>query len=195
MNHGTKNEDHAMFEFIRWSVTQKRDMYVYECGFRRNKTYDELGVPLGASPDGITKDGIMIEIKCPYSRKPNGNIYDSKTFMYWVQMKFHKELISVILSLKQKFQTFYGNTNPHSRLEKKIYEFTHVSNDVCVKGEGDEITPFAITSGKTLLFNMGGASKKKKKNRTKRVRKSVNKKKRQYKISKRLRKRTRKVKN
>ena len=56
MNYGTKNEDHAMFEFIRWSVTQKRDMYVYECGFRRNKTYDELGIPLGASPDGLISE-------------------------------------------------------------------------------------------------------------------------------------------
>ena len=28
---------------------------------------------------------------------------DEEGFMYWVQMKFHRELISVILSLKQKY--------------------------------------------------------------------------------------------
>tara|TARA_B100000902_G_scaffold282635_1_gene268648 strand:+ start:1582 stop:2781 length:1200 start_codon:yes stop_codon:yes gene_type:complete len=65
MNYGTKNEDHAMFEFIRWTITQKRDMYVYECGFRRNKTYDNLGVPLGASPDGLISEyfyGIILSV-------------------------------------------------------------------------------------------------------------------------------------
>ena len=56
MNYGTKFEDHAMYEFIRWTVTQKRDMYVFECGFRRNKTYDKVGVPLGASPDGLISE-------------------------------------------------------------------------------------------------------------------------------------------
>ena len=64
MNFGTKMEDHAMFEFIRWTVMQRRDMYVFECGFRRNKTYDELGVPLGASPDGLISEyfyGLVID--------------------------------------------------------------------------------------------------------------------------------------
>ena len=109
-----------------------------------------------------------------------------------------------LLSLKQNFQTFYGNTNPSPLAEKGIYTFTDVSNDVCVEEEGDEddeITPFAINSNETsyprLLKDtmVGGASKKKKKNRVKRVRNSINKKKRQNKVSKRLRKRTRKVKN
>jgi len=27
---------------------------------------------LAASPDGITEDGVMVEIKCPYSRTPKG---------------------------------------------------------------------------------------------------------------------------
>jgi hypothetical protein len=29
---------------------------------------------LGASPDGITEDGVMVEIKCPWRRKINGEI-------------------------------------------------------------------------------------------------------------------------
>jgi putative phage-type endonuclease len=29
---------------------------------------------LGGSPDGITTDGILIEVKCPYRRKPNGTV-------------------------------------------------------------------------------------------------------------------------
>jgi len=38
---------------------------------------------LGASPDGITPDGIMLEIKCPYKRKINGIV----PFHYWQQMQ------------------------------------------------------------------------------------------------------------
>lgn len=42
---------------------------------------------LGASPDGITPDGIMLEIKCPYSRKINGVI----PMHYWQQMMIQLE--------------------------------------------------------------------------------------------------------
>ena len=38
---------------------------------------------LGASPDGITDHGIMIEIKCPFKRKINGDIVDQ----YYYQMQ------------------------------------------------------------------------------------------------------------
>jgi putative phage-type endonuclease len=38
---------------------------------------------LGASPDGITPDGIMLEIKCPYKRKINGIV----PFHYYQQMQ------------------------------------------------------------------------------------------------------------
>ena len=38
---------------------------------------------IGASPDGITEDGIMIEIKCPYSRPIEGLPLKD----YWVQMQ------------------------------------------------------------------------------------------------------------
>jgi putative phage-type endonuclease len=35
-----------------------------------------------ASPDGITPDGVMLEIKCPFSRKINGTV----PFHYWQQI-------------------------------------------------------------------------------------------------------------
>ncbi len=44
---------------------------------------------LGASPDGITPDGIMLEIKCPYSRKLiNGYI----PIHYWIQIQVQLEV-------------------------------------------------------------------------------------------------------
>lgn len=43
---------------------------------------------LGASPDGITKDGIMLEIKCPYSRVINGSVPPQ----YWAQVQGQLEV-------------------------------------------------------------------------------------------------------
>lgn len=43
---------------------------------------------LGASPDGITPDGIMLEIKCPFSRKINGIV----PFHYWTQIQIQLEV-------------------------------------------------------------------------------------------------------
>jgi hypothetical protein len=43
---------------------------------------------LRASPDGITPDGVMLEIKCPYSRKINGIV----PFHYWQQIMLQLEV-------------------------------------------------------------------------------------------------------
>lgn len=57
---GVKYEDVAIRLYeIRNGTT------VYEFGILQHPKYDFLG----ASPDGITSDGIMIEIKCPFKRK------------------------------------------------------------------------------------------------------------------------------
>lgn len=44
---------------------------------------------LGASPDGITKDGVMLEIKCPNVRKIKPNEFP---IYYWVQMQIQLEV-------------------------------------------------------------------------------------------------------
>lgn len=43
---------------------------------------------LGASPDGITEEGIMLEIKCPYSRVINGTVPPQ----YWAQVQGQLEV-------------------------------------------------------------------------------------------------------
>jgi putative phage-type endonuclease len=43
---------------------------------------------LGASPDGITPDGVMLEIKCPARRKITG----IPTFYYWIQVQIQLEV-------------------------------------------------------------------------------------------------------
>lgn len=69
---------------------------------RTNKKIHEFGllihdvIPfLGASPDGITDDGIMVEIKCPTSRVINGNVYDLKTTCYFIQMQTQLEVCNL----------------------------------------------------------------------------------------------------
>jgi len=66
---------------------------VYES--RNNTVIWEFGVIahphfpfLGASPDGITPDGVMVEIKCPPKRIINGEISDQ----YWCQMQGQMEV-------------------------------------------------------------------------------------------------------
>jgi putative phage-type endonuclease len=47
---------------------------------------------LGASPDGITPDGIMLEIKCPFTRKINTDgILQGVPLHYWIQMQIQME--------------------------------------------------------------------------------------------------------
>ncbi len=48
---------------------------------------------LGASPDGITDNGIMLEIKCPKSRKVTG----VPPIYYWIQMQIQLEVANLDL--------------------------------------------------------------------------------------------------
>lgn len=73
-----------MFEEV---VTQiyscKKSVEVLEFGLMRHDQYSFIG----ASPDGITPDGIMVEIKCPTSRKITGEVPK----YYWTQIQTQLE--------------------------------------------------------------------------------------------------------
>lgn len=63
--------------------------------YRSGQTVREYGcIPhdtlpyLGASPDGITEEGVMLEIKCPYSRP----IYEIPPVYYWYQIQVQLEV-------------------------------------------------------------------------------------------------------
>lgn len=68
-----------------YSVLLKKQ--VLEFGLIQHKEYDWLG----ASPDGITTDGIMIEIKCPFRRKISG----IPPFYYWIQVQLQLEVCNL----------------------------------------------------------------------------------------------------
>ena len=55
-----------MFEDVALRIYEHvYDTKIYQFGLLKHPRYDFFG----ASPDGITKDGIMVEIKCPMKRK------------------------------------------------------------------------------------------------------------------------------
>ena len=77
--HGTKYEPVATAAYENRNKTS-----VIEFGCLPHPTIMELG----ASPDGITPDGIMLEIKCPYSREIKGY----PPIYYWTQMQLQLQV-------------------------------------------------------------------------------------------------------
>jgi len=76
---GVKYEDVAVRLYELRNKTK-----VYEFGVLKHPKYPFLG----ASPDGITVKGIMLEIKCPYSRKITGIVPRH----YWMQVQAQLEV-------------------------------------------------------------------------------------------------------
>jgi putative phage-type endonuclease len=71
----------TMFEAMAIRIySNMKDIKIHEFGLIINDDIENFG----ASPDGITEEGVMIEIKCPYSRKIiDGNIPEK----YYYQMQ------------------------------------------------------------------------------------------------------------
>jgi putative phage-type endonuclease len=70
----------CMFEDVATRIYAKRNhVTVHEFGLLKHPHIDYLG----ASPDGITEHGIMLEIKCPFKRKITGEI--PVQYLYQVQ--------------------------------------------------------------------------------------------------------------
>ena len=68
-------------------------------------------IKFGASPDGITRNGIMIEIKSPYSRKVNGIVPSN----YWVQMQLQLEVCNLeICHFVEIEASFYESENDYN---------------------------------------------------------------------------------
>jgi putative phage-type endonuclease len=75
----------SKFEEIASRIYQhKTKQVVLEFGLLQHPNYSFVG----ASPDGITPDGIMLEIKCPMHRKITGVVPSN----YWCQMQVQMEV-------------------------------------------------------------------------------------------------------
>lgn len=77
------------YEPIATSIYESRfGVTVNEFGLLQHET-----IPIiGASPDGITDEGIMIEIKCPYTRTIDGNIMAKNMLQYYAQIQVQLEV-------------------------------------------------------------------------------------------------------
>jgi len=147
---GNKYTEHGIiFEEVANLIYQKRNnTNVIEFGLVKHPK-----IPfLGASPDGITKDSIMLEIKCPYKRKLNGLIPSN----YWIQMQLQLEccnlnicdFVEIKVDFYQTKEDYYNDTDQHNlsltldKLEKGIiikyldnnytYQYLYPSLDIFI---------------------------------------------------------------
>jgi len=76
-----------MFEPVAQSVYSaiNSDLAIYEFGLLRHPTISHIG----ASPDGISEMGVMVEIKCPWKRKIQEG---SVPLQYYYQMQMQLEV-------------------------------------------------------------------------------------------------------
>lgn len=75
----------AYEEIVKQLYQSFYNVYIHDFGLIPHPTLNWLG----ASPDGVTSSGKMIEIKCPYSRQPaEGGIPKCQ---YWVQTQIQME--------------------------------------------------------------------------------------------------------
>jgi len=77
--HGTRLEP-----LVRDLYDAKYNRKSHEIGLVQHREYPWLG----ASPDGVTEDGILVEIKCPLTRKIEPNVPKH----YWPQVQLQLEI-------------------------------------------------------------------------------------------------------
>ena len=77
--HGTLLEP-----FVRDLYDQRTGRKSHEIGLVQHREYSWLG----ASPDGVTEDGLLIEIKCPLTRKIEAKVPKH----YWPQVQLQLEI-------------------------------------------------------------------------------------------------------
>ena len=77
--HGTRLEP-----LVRDLYDAKYNRKSHEIGLVQHREYPWLG----ASPDGVTEDGILVEIKCPMSRKIESKVPKH----YWPQVQLQLEI-------------------------------------------------------------------------------------------------------
>lgn len=116
------------------------DAIVHEFGLIRHPKYNYFG----ASPDGITSDGIMLEIKCPFKRKITGEI--PLQYYYQIQgqldvceleecdyfeCEFAKYTCYDEYKNSYKDDLYTGIIKINNNEDKKTYEYMGVQKGMC----------------------------------------------------------------
>ena len=90
--------------------------------FENMSEYDNNSLALHVAVDlifEIDKDSNMTITVLKYGDVKEDIEVDEDGFMYWVQMTFHKELIDIILSLKEKYTVIENNNKKLMNESKK----------------------------------------------------------------------------
>lgn len=78
----------TMLEQVATDIYSRREKRkIIEFGLLPHPSIDFIG----ASPDGISPEGVMLEIKCPFRRKITG----VPPFYYWIQMQLQLEVANL----------------------------------------------------------------------------------------------------
>ena len=114
---------------------RRNNVEVIEFGCLRHPTHEFLG----ASPDGITEDGIMLEIKCPISRIITGIPPDN----YWIQVQGQLEVCDLEECdfLECKIIEYDGNDNEDTEF---IYLTDNYEGDYTLNSNGMEKGVIAV---------------------------------------------------
>jgi putative phage-type endonuclease len=111
----------TMLEQVATDVYCRREKRkIIEFGLLPHPTIDYIG----ASPDGISPEGVMLEIKCPYRRKITG----VPPFYYWIQMQLQLEVANLTKCdflecefVEIKNRESYDNVELHEGEEKGLF--------------------------------------------------------------------------
>ena len=101
----------------------RNNTIIYEFGLIQHPKYSFIG----ASPDGISEKGIMLEIKCPSVRVINGKILDKATLGYHAQVQTQLEVCD--LDICDFFECkFYEYPGGQQQYLEDVYVPDNVSN-------------------------------------------------------------------
>lgn len=147
------------YEDVATSIYSKRNnVQVFEFGLIKHPELDYIG----ASPDGISDLGIMLEIKCPYSRKISGKImeqyYDQIQGQLEVcdldecdflecefeEYKDEEQFINDIDNLKEKGIIIQYRENEDEEF-KYLYSSLNDDIDSMIKWKNNKIEEFDVT--------------------------------------------------
>ena len=130
------------YEDVATAIYSKRNkVIVYEFGLIKHSELDYIG----ASPDGISDLGVMLEIKCPYSRKISGKIMEQ----YYDQIQGQLEVCDLdecdFLQVKlEEYDTFSDYKKDVFDISES-YKSINESYDNIIIGKTKENLPKGVT--------------------------------------------------
>lgn len=125
-----------MFEPVANDIYSKMhyDIKIYEFGLIQHNTLSYFG----ASPDGISETGIMLEIKCPYKRKIESGGEVPKQYYYQIQGQLEVCGLKECDYFECQFQLYntideFYNSYEDNKIKGAIIEFPSISGGTYYK--------------------------------------------------------------